>query len=450
MDLQKVLADLEAKAVGVEPGTNHLRKSFFASFKEIGEPIRWDTYNDKFNPFGGMPAVDGDNGEEAYHNTFLLTNDKLRMEFNHSTEPGTSSISDTWASIVNAATLDLSNVDSNDEIDAAFKVIEKRITPEMEKKFDKAQEEYDNAVLELVKEYTIHTTEGKVNVWPQLGRVYQRRVDEAQRDLNIASREYNRIRAILESNGVDPAAFLIARAKQRFEKWSVQLGPMGDVPYTVVSPNDWANPEAKGWSKYSKKTYNNSFNATNSKLNTKAKTSKRWLFKKLDVAADVSRAVETQEIASENFNAEFQYMVARVSRPWMDTSLLKAKNWYLRSDGEHPYVANCVSEGTYGQHFDNKTNLFLPSVVTGLILVKDLKISFDKKNETIRKVVNDIKGGGSFSLGLFKFQKSVDYHKTKENKTETGEYEEISSDGIQLIGYVSEILPAGPFMDSKE
>jgi len=46
MDLHKILKDLEAKAIGLEPGKEELQKGYYVSFRNIGLPIRSRDYED--------------------------------------------------------------------------------------------------------------------------------------------------------------------------------------------------------------------------------------------------------------------------------------------------------------------------------------------------------------------------------------------------------------------
>jgi len=449
MDLQKILSDLEAKAIGLKPGTNELQEGFFVSFRKIGEPIREKDFKDAIEDLFldvenltdmeaevTQPAtaqlgnsIEGINNnnvveltkiseEMAYLRSFVLSDDKIRMNPEYFTEPGTSKVSETWAAIINAATIDLSNIKMNDEIDQAFKDLEKLLTPEMIERMDKAEGKHNKALESLVEKYTESRFEGKMGAakWRSLGKIYQRKVERTLRDFRLASKEYDRISAILDSNGVDPAAFLISKAKTRFNNWSVQLGLT---------------------------------TAKNSKVNAGGGFKLNLGLWKAGAKGGYHKEKQSLDINTTNFKVEFEYMVARVNRPWMDTSILNVKNWYLKSSGKEKYLKNGVSDGSFNQVYKNKPNIFLPSVVTGLILLKDLKIEWEEGNQHFDKMSKAFNVGASVGWGPIKFGGEYSKENGESNKDVELEEHGLSMKGIQLIGYVSEILPASPFLNSK-
>ena len=132
-DVFKILKDLELKSVGLDPQTNKMQEGYFVAFRSIGLPIHKDDFKNPWSPLGTnlekniqeIPPADPANApktgsgtmdensifaskiaasQQAYLNTFLLTDDKLRMNSQYAVMPGSSKVSDTWYAIITART----------------------------------------------------------------------------------------------------------------------------------------------------------------------------------------------------------------------------------------------------------------------------------------------------------------------------------------------------------
>ncbi len=484
MDLQRILRDLEAKAIGLKPNSDELQEGFFVSFRKIGLPIREHEYQDGAEDFfiGNAEELvkedadvtpntvpDSGNGTDGldtsvtiagkkplsremnYLRTFVLSNDKIRMNKEFFVEPGTSRVSDTWERIISGATMDISIIKDNEAVEKAFAALEKNITPEMIAKMDKAEAKYNNALEELVEKYTESRYEGNIGrmKWMQLGKMYQRKADRYAKEYRIAAREYESITSIMDANGVDPIAFLISKAKTRYENWRIQLGASESVPYTFMSPSDWYSPDASGWTTYTEKHYNENVTAKNSTKGFDVKLGLSVGIWNVGPKGGYSRTKESVTTDTEGLSVTFNYMVARVNRPWMDTSILNARNWYLKSDAGGKYTAGCISNGTFDQQKNNTEHVFLPSVITGLLLIKDLKITWAKKNENLDKMSKTINAGGTVGVGPFSVGGSYNSTDSTDKKSINDDGKTLIAEGVQLIGYVSEILPESPYLASK-
>src|SRR6476619_610933 len=107
-DVFKILKDLELKSVGLDPQTNKMQEGYFIAFRTVGLPIHKDDFKNPWSPLGvnlekDVPQTDAADPQNApktasgaidenkifaskiahdmqsYLNTFLLTDDKLRM-----------------------------------------------------------------------------------------------------------------------------------------------------------------------------------------------------------------------------------------------------------------------------------------------------------------------------------------------------------------------------------
>src|SRR5262249_39883829 len=83
----------------------------------------------------------------------------------------------------------------------------------------------------------------------------------------------------------------------------------------------------------------------------------------------------SMEIKKDGLDISFSYCAVDVKRPWLVEDLLSLSNWFLMGD----YKKGCISNGTMGQELPSNTvpQTFLPSIVTSLILIKNLRIKWD-------------------------------------------------------------------------
>src|SRR6476646_1048129 len=148
-DVFKILKDLELKAVGLDPATNKMQEGYFVAFRSVGLPIHKEDFSNPWSSLGtnlakDIPKTDPVDPKDApktaagqidenkiltaniaqsqqsYLNTFLLTDDKLRMNNEYSVMPGSSKVSDSWYAIITGANGIPTQSVINDSLKAAY------------------------------------------------------------------------------------------------------------------------------------------------------------------------------------------------------------------------------------------------------------------------------------------------------------------------------------------
>src|SRR6266852_4836090 len=154
------------------------------------------------------------------------------------------------------------------------------------------------------------------------------------------------------------------------------------------------------------------------------------------------------DIQTKDLEITFKYCAVDVKRPWLDTSLLNLKNWFLMGN----YKKNCISTGAFAQQLpDPKMEpTFLPSLVTSMILIKDLRIHWGTIKEDWAAQQETNSASVSVGFGPFAVNGSYSHHSEKRDFTADIDGESLSVPGIQLVGYVSTINPAAPGVDSAD
>ena len=497
-DVLKVLEDLKYKAVGVDPQNKKMPEGYFVSFRPIGLPIHKEDFGNPWTPTGSnlkeimdskpkdeasrVPAEGQDpatvqavsvskqledmefktagiaKSMQAFLQTFMLTDDKLVMNEEYRVAPGSSKLNDTWYAIVNGANGIAPDLELNDEMKKALeKAKGELMTPEGDptphyEKYMQYREEYNEVVQTRNRQYANALTDPmKLQMWPVQGKMYQD-------DVNFAwdkwqsfghKQKIEQAIAVMSSQGIDPAIILIARAKQKYENSLVNIPQIGNIPYTFITPSKWYSPNMGGWNQYSKSDFH-----TESHFESKTKTTKAGggfnigLYRAGGHGAS-SKKKESLNIKTEGLQISFEYAVCDLRRAWLDTTLLNLDNWFLVGD----YPKSCISDGTFNQQFkvnDPNEMLFMPSVVTSFILARNVKISWAKTESDLQKIEYEVSVGGSVGIGPFRVGGSHSQKHSKRDFTYDRNTEGITIEGVQLIGYVSQIMPGSPKKNGKD
>lgn len=503
-DVMKVLNDLKYKAVGVDPDTKQMPQGYFVSFRDIGLPIPKDDFHNPWTPTGSnmkeilesKPKKESQNSAEgkdpatvespsvssqlediefktanigasmqAYLQTFMLTDNKLVMEDTYRVAPGTSKLSDTWYAIINGANGIAPDLELNDDMKAAIKRAESVLMDEegnSTRKYEKymeRREEYKEAVMTRDRMYASALTDPmRLQMWPIQGKLYQ---DEVEFKWNNwqglgFKQEIEEALAVLSSQGIDPAILLISRSKNKFENSLINIPNVGNIPYTFITPSKWySDTMPSGWNTYSKTDFHTESHVDTRSSSTSAAASFSLGFFSIGGSGSASEKKTDINIQTEGLTISFEYAIADIQRPWLDTTLLNLNNWFLVGD----YPKGCISNGSFSQQFqqnDPKEMLFMPSVVKSLILARNVKISWRRTESDLNTLQTAVSGGGAVGFGPFFAAGRHSESHGKRDYSFDRNTEGIEIRGTQLIGYVSEIMPSSPrkngadFMQKKK
>ena len=288
-DVFKILKDLELKAVGLDEKTNAMQEGYFVSFRSVGLPIHQEDFDNPYSPLGSNlakdipipPAADPAGAPktasaqmdenkvaaanigksmQAYLNTFLLIDDKLQMNNQYAVMPGSSKVSDSWWAIITGANGIPTDSVINDSMKAAYdaaraKLIDAEGNPTAHyQAYMDREDQYKDKVRAWNKAYAAAFTDPmRLQQWPIEGRLYHDDADEAwDRWSSFGFKEeIESALATLAAQGTDPAIALDFPAKKRFNNSLLEFQNVGQIPYTVMLPNSWADPSNDdGWNQY--------------------------------------------------------------------------------------------------------------------------------------------------------------------------------------------------------
>ncbi len=291
----------------------------------------------------------------------------------------------------------------------------------------------------------------KLQNWGIDGVPYQDDADEAMdRWVGLGFKnEIENALAILAAQGTDPAIALIGRAKKTYINSLNEFMSIGELPYTIMLPNSWYDKDNDdGWNDYSSNDFHSESHYQESSTSYGGGGGFNVGFWSAKANFDHCEQQSSMKIQTSNLDVSFEYCSVDIKRPWLDTSLLNLPNWFLMGD----YKKKCISDGTMGQELPkgNIEPTFFPSVVTSLILIKNLRIKWDSYQSDFAQMSESTSGGASVGYGPFAVQGHYSNHKGSQDFSATDEGQGLCVEGIQLIGCVSAINPASPGHDSSE
>lgn len=490
MDPFKILKDLELKATGLDPDTMKQQEGYFVAFRDIGLPIRREDFIDPFSPmrkatvsfpqntdpkevkgsgldkeiadpekiYDNLLLAEIGRSQRAFINTHILTNVKLQMSPRYTVMPGASTVFDTWWAIVTGAQGVPGTLELNPEIKQAIAEAESVLmnedgepTPAYERYL-----EYSDAFDEAMEDYTLEfadaaTDPAKLEMFPMSGNALRKKIDKAlDRWRGLGRKEQiESALDILAAQGRDPAMALISRAKRDLEQNLFEFPGFGQLPITTIIPSNWADErDDRGWNTYTKTDFHSEQHVQRSSTSIQASAGLNIGFWRAggNFSSDTTR--NTMDFQTDDLSITFEYMIADVQSAVVKPSLLNLGNWFLFGD----YPKHTISDGTMDQQLpqDGREVAFLPSIITGLILIKNLRIHWTNWKSQWEERTRDVGAGASFGYGPFAVSGSYSSKNYRLDASTDKESEGLTTNGIQLVGYVSQIMPASPKLSSKD
>jgi hypothetical protein len=97
-----------------------------------------------------------------------------------------------------------------------------------------------------------------------------------------------------------------------------------------------------------------------------------------------------------------------------------------------------------------KEPVFLPSIVTSLVLIKDLSIRWSNWQSDWASHESHVSAGGSVGYGPFAVSGHYSHGDQSRDFTADSSGESLTVHGVQLLGYVSMIAPQSPGLNSSD
>jgi hypothetical protein len=141
---------------------------------------------------------------------------------------------------------------------------------------------------------------------------------------------------------------------------------------------------------------------------------------------------------------EISAKIAKVNvmRPWFSESLFRLGSWSNNQFPEEGGVSN-------GKIDSSNASGYIPMYPVAFIVAKDITIKADFSHEEEEHIKQSLKTSVSVGFGPFSIGGSYGYGKSEDNLDSDFQNGEIKVPGMQIIGWVSRVVPFSPKVGAK-
>jgi hypothetical protein len=320
-------------------------------------------------------------------------------------------------------------------------VTQKTVETQLYRDYLDNQAAYNNARIGYIGAYleAQKTAVGR-NTWPLIASTQQLPVKTAyDRWRSAGADKVEQAIAIKNTSSQNALNKAWDQAKLLYEGYGVILDDSGTglsapIMRSSLLPSDWHSSQSKaGWTTFDSASSNvaNSASSDYKSYGGSAGFS-RGLFK---FGASASQTTQEQHVSSETngLRVSFKYTLVTIRRPWMTFNLLGTQSWNVGN----LYGKGEISNGSK----DGQDNAAMPLIPTSFIVVKDVVISANWSKSDLEFVRKQISAGGSLSIGPFSISGQYASSKSQETFTSAMASGKITVPGVQIIGFISQIVP---------
>jgi len=248
--------------------------------------------------------------------------------------------------------------------------------------------------------------------------------------------------AIQNTSSQNALSKAFANAKAVFEGYGAMLEDAGSglsqvIHRSALLPSDWykVSPASKG---VIVDTKSGSFYRNSSSEFTSGGGSAGFSMGIFSIGGSAGHSVEHRQMSTEtkNLRISYEYSLVTIRRPWLAFQLLSTKGWNL----QNLYSRGQISNGSKGGQ--NKS--LMPLLPTGFIVARKIIISADWQQAEWDFVKKQTQAGGGFSIGPFSIGGSYGNSSTSETYTSGFANGQITVPGVQIIGWISQVVPYCP------
>jgi len=300
-----------------------------------------------------------------------------------------------------------------------------------------AQSVYTAAYLEAQKTQT-----GKAT-WPMMAASYQVPVKIAYDKWrsNFADK-VEQAQAIMNTSSQNALSKAFNFAKGIFESYGATLentdGGMAKKIYrSTLLPSDWYSlTSAGGWATFDSKTAN--FSQSNSSEFTSGGGSAGFSLGIFSIGGGGGHSQTSQHMSAQTSDIQisFSYKLVTIRRPWLTFSLFGLPGW----DMSNMYKKGSISNGSKQNQLASK----MPLLPTSFVVVKGVVIKAKWSQQDRDFIKKQTSAGGGFGIGPFTISGSYAHSSTKETFTSSIAGDSIIIPGVQIIGWISQVVPYSP------
>jgi hypothetical protein len=243
-------------------------------------------------------------------------------------------------------------------------------------------------------------------------------------------------------NNAVAAAIRQAQDAVRDENAMAPLGPGNERWWpSYVLPTNWYDASCRG----SKLILSSKFLATNTSDEASEYSShSKGLFWTSSGSAQGKTTIETTSMQSNEFELTAELITVRIRRPWLNAMLFSMSDWWAKG-----IPKGGISSG----NIKGNESSVLPLIPVAFIVAKDVSIKANFTAQDTSHFVSDASSQEQSGWGWGPFSGAGRYTKSRSGKdTFQSTYSNgvLKLPGLQLMGFVSTIVPACPPLEAQK
>lgn len=275
--------------------------------------------------------------------------------------------------------------------------------------------------------------------WSIIGPNLQSSLDTAYEDWVLANKtKVEDNLATIAQSSENQVGQVFLNARNNFNK--IQLGSVNNPGQkfhpSYAIPSTWfTSGTGETWTAMTISSESTKLNEHSDFTKYGSSVSASWGLWSASGGFDKSESHEHMDETTSNLKISFKYARVEIDRPWFNGMLYNLGGWKLNAAGG----VHSLSDGTKGQK--NKTFSLLP---TAFIAIRDLEITADWGKKDMDLIEKKLSTKASFGWGPFKISGNYENSSRDFSKSTNFDGTTISSNGLQIIGWISNVMPASP------
>lgn len=244
------------------------------------------------------------------------------------------------------------------------------------------------------------------------------------------------------NDGIRQALVSAKGAVKEENKFSSSLGFSDGWLFSYPSPANWTEEENLNFTELKISGGNTKIRSNSTEHSFSVDTNLN--FGLWNVKSSAEGSFENSNSSTDIDSVEITAKIAKVNikRPWFSESIFKLGSWSTNLAANSGDISNGKIDSS------NKAHL-LPMYPVAFIVAKDITIKADFSHEDEEHIKQSAKTAASVGYGPFSIGGSYGYGKTDDKFNSDYQNGEIRVPGMQIIGWVSRLIPFSPKLDAK-
>lgn len=281
--------------------------------------------------------------------------------------------------------------------------------------------------------------------WQAKAPILENNIKVAFRKLAVGNAKYvEQALAILNTTINDGIRQTIQRAREAIsddQKFSSSLGFSDKWLFSYPSPANWTDENNPNFTELKISGGNTKLRSKSTEHSFSVDTNVNYGL--IKIKANAEGSFEHSTSSADKDSVEISAMIAKVNiqRPWFSESLFRLNYW----------SSNLFKKGEISNGKIDSTNAsnYIPMYPVAFIVARDITIKADFSHEEEEHFKESIKTSISVGYGPFSVGGSYGYGRTEDSFDSDFQNGEIKIPGMQIIGWVSKIVPFSPKLDSN-